>query len=265
MRLLEAENLTVRTADGRELLQDVSFRLARGDRLGLIGESGAGKSLTVLAVVGLLPAGMAASGRVLLDGEPILGAPERVLNTVRGRGIAVVFQDPLAALDPLMRVGAQVAEPLRRHRGLRGAAARRAVLEALAEVRLSDPDRIARSYPHEISGGQRQRVAMAMALACEPAFLIADEPTAALDGTVQAEMLALLDRLVTARGMGLLFVGHDLAVVARISHRILVLEGGRAVEEGEVGDVLRAPSHPHTRDLVSAARRLHGALERMLP
>ncbi|GAA3567074.1 ABC transporter ATP-binding protein [Nonomuraea rosea] len=260
MSLLTVDDLSVRADGGRALVSGLSFRVGRGDRLGLIGESGSGKSLTVLALIGLLSPGMTASGSVLLDGLAVLEASQRRLDRLRGRSVAVVFQEPLAALDPLMRVGAQVAGPLRRHRGLRGRALRGAVHDALAEVRLADTTRVARSYPYEISGGQRQRVAIAMALACEPALLIADEPTAQLDTTVQAEVLALLDDLVRARGMGLLFVGHDLAVVAAVTSRVLVLKDGREVESGTAAELLRAPAHPYTRDLVAAARRLHGTL-----
>lgn len=260
MSLLKVDGLTIRAGGGRELVSGLSFHVDKGDRLGLIGESGSGKSLTVLALIGLLSPGMTASGEVLLDGLPVLGAAQRRLDRMRGRTVAVVFQEPLAALDPLMRVGAQVAGPLRRHRGLRGRALRRAVHEALAEVRLADTARVAGAYPHEISGGQRQRAAIAMALACEPALLIADEPTAQLDTTVQAEVLALVDDLVRARGMGLLFVGHDLALVAAVTSRVLVLKDGRQVESGTADEVLRAPAHPYTRDLVAAARRLHGTL-----
>ncbi|MFC7650272.1 ATP-binding cassette domain-containing protein [Streptosporangium lutulentum] len=200
------------------------------------------------------------SGSVVLDGVQVVGAPERRLNRLRGRAAAVIFQEPLTALDPLKRAGAQVAEPLRRRRRLRGAALRHAVVDALAEVRLADPERVALAYPHEISGGQRQRVAIAMALACELALLIADEPTTALDTTTQAEVLALLDTLVGASGMGLLFIGHDLGVVAGVTGRLLVLQDGRAVESGTVGDIVHAPSHPHTRELVEGTRRLHDAL-----
>ncbi|SNT42719.1 ABC-type dipeptide/oligopeptide/nickel transport system, ATPase component [Streptosporangium subroseum] len=268
MSLLDVTGLGVRSGQGRELVSDVSFTLEAGARLGLIGESGSGKSLTALAIMGLLPTGMTASGSVVLDapGLPrtqITGATERDLNGLRGRAVTVVFQEPLTALDPLMRVGRQLAEPLGRRHGLRGAALRRAVVAALEEVRLTEPDRIARAYPHEISGGQRQRVAIAMALACEPALLIADEPTTALDVTVQAEVLALLDGLVSARGMALLFISHDLAVISRITDHVLVLRDGRAVEAGAVRDIVNAPRHPYTRSLVDSARELDSPLDRI--
>jgi peptide/nickel transport system ATP-binding protein len=167
----------------------------------------------------------------------------------------------MTALDPLMRAGDQIAEPLRRHRGLRGEALRVAVREAIADVALADPERVAGSFPWELSGGQRQRVAIAMALACRPRVLIADEPTTALDVTVQAQVLDLLDRAVTERGMGLLFISHDLPVVARTVDRVLVLEHGRAVEQGPVRDVIAAPTHPYTRRLVGSARTLQDALD----
>jgi ABC-type glutathione transport system ATPase component len=270
MSLLGVEGLRVRAADGRELVSGVSFAIDPGARLGLIGESGSGKSLTALAIMGLLPAGLRASGSILLDAPglartEVVGAAERRLNAVRGRAATVVFQEPLTALDPLTRIGRQVAEPLRRHRGLRGAALRAAVHTALEEVRLTEPDRIARAYPHEISGGQRQRVALAMALACRPALLIADEPTTALDVTVQAEVLTLLDGLVTTRGMALLFISHDLAVVSKITDRVLVLKDGAAVESGTVLDIVTAPRHPYTRALVTSARQLDSALDRRSP
>jgi peptide/nickel transport system ATP-binding protein len=261
--LLEVDGLSVRRADGHELIGGVSFTIGPGERLGLIGESGSGKSLTALAVTGLLPAGMTSYGSVVLDGTQVVGAPDRRLDAVRGRAAAVVFQEPLIALDPLTRVGRLLAEPLRRHRGLRGKALRAAVLGALDEVRL--PERVAGAYPHEISGGQRQRVAIAMALACEPKLLIADEPTTALDVTVQAEVLALLEGLVVGRGMALMLIGHDLAVVAGVADRIVVLKDGAAVESGSVREIVREPRHPYTRTLVDSAWKLEAELDRMAP
>lgn len=258
---LDVRDLSVAARDGSPLVQDVSFSLAAGERLSLIGESGSGKSLTSFAIAGLLPEGLTASGSVELDGVQVIGARERELVPLRGQTVSFVFQEPLTALDPLMRLGNQVAEPLKRHLGLRGSALKAAVRAALEEVRLPDPDRIARAYPHEISGGQRQRVAIAAALACRPQLLIADEPTTALDVTVQAEVLALLDGLVTERGMALLFVSHDLAVVSQMTDRALVLRGGRVVEEGTVQRLLDSPEDPYTVELVRSARELDAALE----
>ncbi|WP_413755351.1 ATP-binding cassette domain-containing protein [Streptomyces sp. MMBL 11-3] len=263
--LLDVRGLTVRTDDGRVLVDDLSFTVDSGERLGLIGESGSGKSLTTLAVLGLLPDGMTATGSVELAGTQIVGAPEKRLTAVRGRDAAVVFQEPLTALDPLMRTGRQIAEPLARRTGLRGRDLRNAVTEALVRVRLPEPDRIARAFPHEISGGQRQRVALAMALACDPGLLIADEPTTALDVSVQAEMLDLLDTLVREREMAVLFVSHDLAVVARVTDRVLVMKDGRAVEEGPVLDVVTAPRAAYTKALVAGARKLESALDLRSP
>ncbi|MFD7898457.1 ATP-binding cassette domain-containing protein [Streptomyces sp. NPDC059743] len=269
-KVLDVGGLTIRTDQGRALVSDLSFSIAAGSRLGLVGESGSGKSLTALAVLGLLPPGMTASGSIVLrtatdgPGTEVIGAAEQRLTGLRGRAATVVFQEPLTALDPLMRIGGQIAEPLRRWRGLRGAALRRAVEESLDQVRLPEPDRIIRAYPHEISGGQRQRVALAMALACEPALLIADEPTTALDVTVQSEVLALLDGLVAQRDMALLFVSHDLAVVSAVTDHVLVLKDGSAVESGSVDDIVRRPRHPYTRDLVDSARHLESALERIV-
>ncbi|MGW1723354.1 ATP-binding cassette domain-containing protein [Streptomyces sp. NPDC002306] len=261
MTLLDVHGLTVRTDDGRTLVDDLSFTVDTGERLGLIGESGSGKSLTTLAVLGLLPDGMTATGSVELAGTQIVGAPEKRLTAVRGRDAAVVFQEPLTALDPLMRVGRLIAEPLARRTGLKRRALRTAVTEALVRVRMPEPERIARAFPHEMSGGQRQRVALAMALACEPSLLIADEPTTALDVSVQAEILELLDTLVREREMAVLFVSHDLAVIAKVTDRALVLKDGRAVEQGPVLDVIGSPRAAYTKALVAGARKLESALD----
>ncbi|MBK0419791.1 ABC transporter ATP-binding protein [Leucobacter sp. CSA1] len=244
----------------RPLVRDLSFSVAPGERVGLIGESGSGKSLSSLAIQGLLPAGLEASGSVRLAGVETVGAPDARLRPLRGPVAGMVFQEPMTALDPLMRVGRQVGEPLRRHLGLRGAELARSVAEVLAEVRLEDP-RLARAYPHELSGGQRQRVAIAVAIAARPRLLIADEPTTALDVTVQSEILDLLDRLVAERGTGLLFISHDLAVVSRMTDRVHVLRGGACVEEGPVDAILREPRDPYTAQLVAHARALDAALD----
>ncbi|KQQ67113.1 ABC transporter ATP-binding protein [Microbacterium sp. Leaf320] len=259
MSILDVAGLTVRSGSGT-LVRDVSFSLGAGERLGLIGESGSGKSLTSLAVTGLLPDSLVASGSVLLDGHQVVGARDADLRPLRGPVAQIVFQEPLTALDPLMRVGRQIAEPLRRHLGLRGAELKSAVAASLDEVALSEP-RFARAYPHELSGGQRQRVAIAIALAARPQLLIADEPTTALDVTVQDAVLSLLERLIAERGMALLFISHDLAVVSRMVDRIVVLRDGLVVEEGAVAQVLQDPAEPYTRMLVDSARALDAFLD----
>lgn len=265
MKILEVQNLTVQAGTAK-LLTNVTFSLESGARLGLIGESGSGKSMTALAIMGLLPPELKASGSLLLGNgiEPpmqIIGTPERALDGIRGRVASIVFQEPLTALDPLMKIGRQLAEPLRRWQGLKGISLQAAVIAALAEVRIRNPERISGSYPYEISGGERQRAAIAMALACEPSLLIADEPTTALDVTVQAEILTLLDTVVSNRRMSLLFISHDLAVVSRITDHVLVLKDGYVVESGSLNNILRAPEHPYTRDLVASARELDSAFD----
>jgi peptide/nickel transport system ATP-binding protein len=261
MSLLVIDNLTVRTS-GRDLVSGVSLNIAPGERLGLIGESGSGKSLTAMAAVGLLPRAIEPAGSVLLDGAEVIGASDRTLSRLRGTVTASIFQEPLTALDPLLRVGRQVAEPLRRRarRDNRQIDVNREVMALLEQVALPEPQRVALAYPHEISGGQRQRVAIAMALACRPQLLIADEPTTALDVTTQAEILRLLDGLVRDRNMALLFISHDLPVVAGIVDRVLVLQQGVAVESGPVAEVFAAPRHTYTQSLVAAARAFDAGL-----
>ena len=263
--LLDIRGLTL-SAAGVPLVSDLSLSLAAGERVGLIGESGSGKSLTAMAATGLLPRAIEARGSVLLGGHQVIGETDWVLNGLRGSVAAFVFQEPLTALDPLMRVGRQVAEPLQRRarregRDLGGRELERDVIDLLEQVALPQPERIARAYPHEISGGQRQRVAIAMALACRPRLLIADEPTTALDVTTQAEIIRLLDGLVRERNMALLFISHDLPVVAGIVDRVVVMRRGVLVEEGPVATVFGSPQHEYTRSLVAAARALDAALD----
>jgi peptide/nickel transport system ATP-binding protein len=256
--LLEVHDLTVTTSGGRAILDGVSFTLDAGGRLGVVGESGSGKSMTALAVLGLLPDGMRATGRVLLDGTDLLTLPPRRLARLRGAEVAMVFQEPLTALDPLMTVGRQITGPLRLHRGLRGSAARDEAARLARLVHLDDTERILGSYPWQLSGGQRQRVALAMALACEPRVLLADEPTTALDVTVQAEVLDLLDDLVGRTGVALVLVSHDLPVVARVARDLVVMRDGRVVEHTTVGAALSGGDAAYTRELVAAARAVTG-------
>ncbi|BDZ51085.1 hypothetical protein GCM10025867_33260 [Frondihabitans sucicola] len=239
---------------GRRVVDDLSFSVAGGDRLGLIGESGSGKSLTVLSVIGLAPDEATVTGSIRLDGRELVGLSERELARVRGSQVGTVFQDPLSALNPLHTIGRQIAEPLRLHDRLSKREARARAIAAAREVGLPDPATIVDLYPHQLSGGQRQRVGIAIALIAEPALILADEPTTALDVTTQAEILALFRRLVEERGATLVFVTHDLAVLAQITDDVVVLAQGRAIEQGTVGRILHAPEHPVTRGLVAAAR-----------
>ncbi len=247
--ILTVDDLTVRA--GRTVLVDgVSFQIGRGERVGLIGESGSGKTMTALAVMGLLPEGVRASGRIVFDGSDLLSLSEAELCTVRGNGISMVFQEPMTALNPLMRVGHQVAEALTIHHGIPTADARQRAVDALGRVGI--PAAKARAYPHELSGGQRQRVMIAMAIACGPDLVIADEPTTALDVTVQAQVLSLIDDLVGTGETALWLITHDLPVVAGMCRRVLVMHDGRVVEEGETSRVFTAPSDDYTAALVAS-------------
>ncbi|MFD2352818.1 ABC transporter ATP-binding protein [Nonomuraea ferruginea] len=246
--MLSVEGLTVR-AHAAELVHDVSFRIGPGERVGLIGESGSGKSLTALSLMGLLPEGVTAAGRARLRDRDLVGVPESRLKDLRGRAMSMVFQEPMTALNPLMRVGAQVAEVMTLHGKPREQARARAV-ELLGRVRLPSPEQVARAYPHQLSGGQRQRVMLAIALANEPELLICDEPTTALDVTVQKQMLDLIAEVAPA----LLFITHDLAVVASVCERVLVMYGGRVVESGPIREVFTRPRHRYTEGLLAASK-----------
>jgi peptide/nickel transport system ATP-binding protein len=252
--VLTVEGLSVGTRH-IPLVQDVSFTLARGERVGLIGESGSGKSLTSLAILGLLPEGTSATGSVRLAGvdHDLVGAGEREMGRVRGKDVTMVFQEPMTSLNPTQRAGAQVAEVLRRHSGIGRAEAAHQAIALFERVRLPDPERAARAYPHQLSGGQRQRVMLAIAMANKPAVLLCDEPTTALDVTVQAQILALIAAAVAENDSALLFITHDLAVVATICERVMVMYGGRIVESGPVREVFRRPRHRYTAGLLAAS------------
>ena len=239
--------------DGRRVVDEVSFDVPDGARVGLIGESGSGKSLTALAVLGLLPEAATASGSIRWNDRELIGLPDRELARLRGDEIGIVFQEPRTALNPIRTVGRQIAESVRIHEGLgRRDAAARAIAEA-ERVSLPDPAQIVRRYPHQLSGGQRQRVAIAMALACRPRLLIADEPTTALDVTIQADVLELLAGLVARDGMSLVFITHDLAVLSQIATHAVVLDEGRVVEHGPLSRLLTAPVSPITQVLLRVA------------
>ncbi|MEP9383830.1 ABC transporter ATP-binding protein [Nocardioides sp. KR10-350] len=260
MTVPSADVLTVTglgvTTGRTTLLDDVSFAVRAGERVGLIGESGSGKSLTALSIMGLLPEGLRASGSIRLAGvgTDVVGGSERELSRVRGNDVAMVFQEPMTALDPTMRVGRQVADALLVHRtrpDRRSAYA--AAVELLDAVGIPDPADAARAYPHHFSGGQRQRIVLAIALANDPRVLVCDEPTTALDVTVQARVLDLIVRGVRDHDSALLFITHDLAVVATTCERVLVMYGGRIVESGPVQEVFTRPRHRYTQGLVGAS------------
>ena len=247
------------------VVRGVSFDLEAGEAVALVGESGSGKSMTALSVTDLLPAdARVTSGSVSLAGRELTGLDERARRGVRGAEIAMIYQDPMTALNPLMRVGAQVVEGLEAH-GMRGADARARAVETLGEVGLPTPERLARAYPHELSGGQRQRVMIAMAVALKPKVLIADEPTTALDVTIQQQVLGLVDELRRATGMALIWITHDLGVVARVAERVLVMYAGRVVESGATRDLYRTPQHPYTAGLLGSIPPMRGRDRPPLP
>ncbi|QJP15169.1 ABC transporter ATP-binding protein [Starkeya sp. ORNL1] len=242
-----SEERTVLAVDG------VSFDVRRGETVALVGESGSGKSVTALSVLKLLPPSAThPSGEVRFNGENLIAMNERQIRKVRGNDVTMVFQEPMTSLNPLHTVERQIAEVLSIHRGITGDAARKRVIELLTEVGIPEPETRLGSYPHQLSGGQRQRVMIAVALANEPKLLIADEPTTALDVTVQAQILKLLKELQSRLGMAMLFITHDLGIVRKIADRVCVMNNGKIVETGPVAEVFRAPQHPYTRELIAA-------------
>ena len=271
--LLEVDDLRVsfpggsRSQSGRpiEAVRGVSFAISRGEIVGLVGESGSGKSLTALSILGLAPRNARVSGRIRLGslGEDLLSLPrhrlQKVLQEVRGGRVGMIFQEPASALNPVFTVGFQVAEAVRAHRPLSRRAARDEAERLLERVALPEPRRRLGDYPHQLSGGQRQRVMIAMALAAGPDLLLADEPTTALDVTVQAQILALLSRLRDELGLAVLLITHDFGVVAEICDRAVVMYGGEVVEEAPVDELFRAPAHPYTRALLASLPRIEAA------
>ncbi|MHB1875051.1 MAG: ABC transporter ATP-binding protein [Streptosporangiaceae bacterium] len=251
---------TVRAVDG------VSLDVARGEALGLVGESGSGKSMTLRAILGVLPPdARVTSGQILLDGTDLVPLSQSALNRIRGPKISMIFQEPMSALNPVMRVGHQIAEGPRVHLGYSRSKAAERALDLMRRVGIPDPERRFRAYPHEFSGGMRQRVMIAMALSCDPEIILCDEPTTALDVTIQDQILRLLARLCRESDVSLIFVTHDLPVVAQICQRVAVMYGGQIIEHGDTRDILLDPRHPYTLGLVRSAPDVEEVRESLVP
>jgi oligopeptide/dipeptide ABC transporter ATP-binding protein len=267
-QLLSVKNLTVgfRRKDGglAPAVRGVSFDLQRGEVLALVGESGCGKSATALSLIGLLARNALVGGSAEFEGQNLLSLEEHTWELLRGRRIGMIFQDPMTALDPLYRIGEQIAEALRRHMKLSPAAQTARIHELLMLVGISDPEVRVRQYPHQLSGGLRQRVVIAIALACNPEFIIADEPTTALDVTIQAQIVKLLADLNQKIGMGMIFISHDLGVVSQIADKIAVMYAGQVVESGPCADLLNSPAHPYTRGLLASVPKPQMAPKQLL-
>jgi oligopeptide/dipeptide ABC transporter ATP-binding protein len=255
------------TADGvARAVRGVSLRVSAGETVALVGESGSGKSVTAASIMRLLPASAAITGgRVLLDDIDLCALDRRALRRIRGRRIAMVFQDSMTSLNPVITIGRQMTEGLSTHLGIRGPAARERAVDLLREVGVPEPEQRLRQYPHQLSGGLRQRIAVAMALAADPELLIADEPTTALDVTVQAQLLDLLRRERERRGMGMILITHDLGIVAGMTDRVCVMYAGRIVEQGPTEVVFAAPRHPYTAGLLRSIPRIDSTIAGRLP
>jgi len=252
MSLLEVDNLSILIRGGRNLVEDVSITVNAGEIVGIAGESGSGKTVTAMTSLGFLPAGATSAGEVRVNGVDVLSMTPKQLQSIRGTEVAMVFQDPMTSLHPMLNIGTQLTEHLRVHKGLGRKAAWARAAELLELVRIPDPESALSAFPHRFSGGMRQRIAIAMALACDPKLLIADEITTALDVTVQAGILDLLDRLRRETGMAVVFITHDLAVMNVIADRLYVMYGGRLAESGSISQVLNSTRHPYTRALIDA-------------
>ena len=260
--LLSIQDLSVAFGQGEQAalaVDRVSFDIARGETVALVGESGSGKSVTALSILKLLPCPAAShpGGRILFDGKDLLSRGEKELRRVRGNKITMIFQEPMTSLNPLHTIERQIVEMLSLHRGLKEGDARARTLELLEEVGIREPEKRLGAYPHQLSGGQRQRVMIAMALANEPDLLIADEPTTALDVTIQAQILELLAKLQAERGMALLLITHDLGIVAKMAHRVAVMYAGEIVETGSVSQIFNGPQHPYTQGLLKSMPYVH--------
>ncbi|TBT84657.1 ABC transporter ATP-binding protein [Propioniciclava sinopodophylli] len=252
--LLQVRDLSIAFGRKDPVVRGLDLDLAAGQRLGIIGESGSGKTVTALAIMGLLPDNARVTGSIRLDGTELVGLSDRALSRVRGDRMSMIFQEPMTALDPTMTAGRQVAEAFRLHRDRDAGRARTAVLAMLRAVGFDDAERVADSYPHQLSGGQRQRVVTAMALVNRPGLVICDEPTTALDVTVQATVLRVLDEVLEAVGASCLFISHDLAVVSQLCSDVVVMLNGRVVERGTAEQVFTDPRHPYAAGLVATAR-----------
>jgi peptide/nickel transport system ATP-binding protein len=252
--LLDLQSVSI-DFGSKPAVRDLSLSIAPGESLGLVGESGSGKSATALAIVRLLPPQASTRGRILFQGDDLLTASDAAIRSIRGRHIAMIFQEPMTALNPVMRVGDQVAEAVVAHGGRKQDALKRSI-EALRDVGIPEPERRAHSYPHQLSGGMRQRVMIAMAIVNRPQLLIADEPTTALDVTIQAQILELLADLRRRFNLAMLFISHDLAVVSQVTDRVAVMYAGSLVEVGSARDIFTAPAHPYTRGLLASVPTL---------
>ena len=263
--LLEVKNLQTHFPTRAGLVKavnDVSFYINEGELLGLVGESGCGKSITALSVMRLIaPPGKIVAGSITFKGEELLTASDERMRAIRGDDISMIFQDPMTSLNPVYTVGEQIAEALRLHRGLNKKDAIDAAIQAMKEVAMPAPERRIKDYPHQLSGGMRQRVMIAMALACNPELLIADEPTTALDVTIQAQILELLNELRQTRKLAVLLITHDLGVVAEVADRVCVMYTGRIVEESPVDEIFEKPKHPYTQGLLRSVPKLRGVGE----
>lgn len=254
--LLEVKNIVTefRTADGQlPAVRDVSFSLKKGETLCIVGESGCGKSITSLSVIGLLPSnGKITSGEILYEGSPIHNLPQDKLRKIRGNKISMIFQEPMTALNPVLTIGYQIREPLMIHHGFSKSEATKQGIELLKQVGIPYPEKRMNQYPHELSGGMRQRVMIAIALSCNPGLLIADEPTTALDVTIQAQILDLIKDLKEKYNMGVMMITHDMGVVAEVADRVMVMYAGKKVEEGAVEEIFNNPKHPYTIGLLNS-------------